>query len=115
MPQKDTLERAAYTCMLLSYRRLSSQFQFSLSGVTLVYLSQWPYTPLVSSLVKICTLCAIRNNIITIKQDVTKSLVTGARKEFFLNLSTFDVDTFYYYFFKADIYSIVQLLPIALQ
>jgi hypothetical protein len=24
-----------------SYRRLSSQFHFSLSGVTLVYLSQW--------------------------------------------------------------------------
>jgi hypothetical protein len=37
MPQKDTLDRAAYTCMLVSYRRLSSQFQFSLSGVTLVY------------------------------------------------------------------------------
>jgi len=37
MPQKDTLDRAAYTCMLISYRRLSSQFQFSLSGVTLVY------------------------------------------------------------------------------
>ncbi len=36
-PQKDTLDRAAYTCMLVSYRRLSSQFQFSLSGVTLVY------------------------------------------------------------------------------
>jgi hypothetical protein len=41
MPQKDTLDRAAYTCMLVSYRRLSPQFQFSLSGVTLVYLSQW--------------------------------------------------------------------------
>ncbi len=41
MPQKDTLDRAAYTCMLVSYRRLSSQFQFSLSSVTLVYLSQW--------------------------------------------------------------------------
>ncbi len=40
MPQKDTLDRAAYTCMLVSYRRHSSQFQFSLSGVTLVYLSQ---------------------------------------------------------------------------
>ncbi len=40
MPQKDTLDRAAYTCMLVSYRRLSPQFQFSLSGVTLVYLSQ---------------------------------------------------------------------------
>ncbi len=25
----------------VSYRRFSSQFQFSLSGVTLVYLSQW--------------------------------------------------------------------------
>jgi hypothetical protein len=32
---------AAYTCMLVSYRRLSPQFQFSLSSVTLVYLSQW--------------------------------------------------------------------------
>ncbi len=41
MPQKDTLDRAAYTCMLVSYRRLLSEFQFSLSGVTLVYLSQW--------------------------------------------------------------------------
>jgi hypothetical protein len=41
MPQKDTLDRAAYTCMLVSYRRLSPQFHFSLSGVTLVYLSQW--------------------------------------------------------------------------
>ncbi len=30
--------------MLVSYRRLSPQFQFSLSGVTLVYLSQW-YSP----------------------------------------------------------------------
>jgi hypothetical protein len=41
MPQKDTLDSAVYTCMLISYRRLSPQFQFSLSGVTLVYLSQW--------------------------------------------------------------------------
>ncbi len=41
MPQKETLDRAAYTCMLVSYRRLSPQFQFFLSGVTLVYLSQW--------------------------------------------------------------------------
>jgi hypothetical protein len=32
--------------LLVSYQRLSPQFQFSLSGVTLVYLSQWscPYT-----------------------------------------------------------------------
>ncbi len=37
MPQKETLDRAAYTCMLVSYRRLPPQFQFSLSGVTLVY------------------------------------------------------------------------------
>ncbi len=42
MPQKDTLDRAAYTCLLVSYRRLSPQLQFSLSGVTLVYLSQCP-------------------------------------------------------------------------
>ncbi len=41
MPQKDTLDRAAYTCMLVSYRRLSAQFQFSLSADTLGYLSQW--------------------------------------------------------------------------
>jgi hypothetical protein len=41
MPQKDTLDRVVYTCMLVSYRRLSPQFQFSLSGVTQVYLSQW--------------------------------------------------------------------------
>ncbi len=39
MPQKDTQDSAAYTCMLVSYRRLSPQFQFSLSDVTLVYLS----------------------------------------------------------------------------
>jgi hypothetical protein len=44
MPQKDTVDRAAYNCMLISYRRLSPQFQFSLSGVTLVYLSQWYYS-----------------------------------------------------------------------
>ncbi len=37
MPQKETLDRAAYTCMLVSYQRLPPQFQFSLSGVTLVY------------------------------------------------------------------------------
>jgi hypothetical protein len=29
----------------LSYRRLSPPFQFSLSGATLVYLSQWVQTP----------------------------------------------------------------------
>ncbi len=45
MPQKDTLDRAAYTCMLVSYRRLSSQFQFSLSGVTLVYCISMITTP----------------------------------------------------------------------
>ena len=28
----------------VSYRRLSSQFQFSLSAAILVYLSQWSYT-----------------------------------------------------------------------
>jgi hypothetical protein len=38
----DTLDRAAYTCMLVSYRLLSPQFQSSLSGVTLVYRSQCP-------------------------------------------------------------------------
>jgi hypothetical protein len=40
MPQKETLDKAAYTCLLVSYQRLSAQFQFSLSAVTLVYLSQ---------------------------------------------------------------------------
>jgi hypothetical protein len=29
------------SCLLVSYRRLSAQFQFSLSAVTLGYLSQW--------------------------------------------------------------------------
>jgi hypothetical protein len=41
MPQKETLDKAAYTCLLVSYRRISAQFQFSLSAVTLGYLSQW--------------------------------------------------------------------------
>ncbi len=41
MPQKETLDIAAYTCLLVFYRRLSPLFQFSLSAVTLVYLSQW--------------------------------------------------------------------------
>jgi hypothetical protein len=41
MLKKDTLDSAAYTCILVSYQRLSPQFQFSLSDVTLVYLSQW--------------------------------------------------------------------------
>jgi hypothetical protein len=70
MPQKETLDKAAYTCLLVSFRRLSAQFQFSLSAVTLGYLSQWPshtwkhgatYTspsttspPLLSSLVVFC-------------------------------------------------------------
>jgi hypothetical protein len=39
MPQKDTLDKAACTCLLVSYRRLSAQFQFSLSAATLGYLS----------------------------------------------------------------------------
>ncbi len=41
MPQKDTLDDVAYACVLVSYHRLSLQFQFSLSVVTLYYLSQW--------------------------------------------------------------------------
>jgi hypothetical protein len=45
MSQRDTLDSAAYTCMLVSYRRLPPQFKFSLSGVTLMYLSQW-FNPL---------------------------------------------------------------------
>jgi hypothetical protein len=43
MPQKDTQDSAVSTCMLVSYRRLSPQFQFSLSGVTLVCLSHCTY------------------------------------------------------------------------
>ncbi len=35
MPQKETLDKAAYTWLLVSYRRLSPEFQFSLSAVTL--------------------------------------------------------------------------------
>jgi hypothetical protein len=38
--QKETMDKAAYTCLLVSYRRLSAQFQFSLSADTLGYLSQ---------------------------------------------------------------------------
>jgi hypothetical protein len=45
MPQKETLDKAAYTCLLVSYRRLSAQFQFSLSADTLGYLSQWSHLP----------------------------------------------------------------------
>jgi hypothetical protein len=41
MPQKETLDKAAYTCLLVSYGRLLAQFQFSLSADTLGYLSQW--------------------------------------------------------------------------
>ncbi len=39
MPQKDTLDNVAYTCML-SILSISPRFQFSLSAATLVYLSQ---------------------------------------------------------------------------
>jgi hypothetical protein len=41
MPQKKTLDKAAYTCLLVSYQRLSAQFQSSLSAVTLGYLNGW--------------------------------------------------------------------------
>ncbi len=41
MPQKETLDKAAFTCLLVFYQCLSPLFQFSLSAVTLVYLSQW--------------------------------------------------------------------------
>jgi hypothetical protein len=40
--------KAAYTCLLVSYRRLSAQFQFSPSAVTLEYLSQCSH-PFVAS------------------------------------------------------------------
>jgi hypothetical protein len=39
--QKETLECCVHLYAFVSYRRLSPQFQFSLSGVILVYLSQW--------------------------------------------------------------------------
>ena len=45
MPQKKTLDSAAYTCMLSILSTSLPQFQFSLSGVTLVYLSQWGKRP----------------------------------------------------------------------
>ncbi len=41
MPQKEILDKTAYTSSLVFYGRLSPLFQFSLSAVTLVYLSQW--------------------------------------------------------------------------
>ncbi len=47
IPQKDTRDWGTVLrtpVAFVSYRRLSSQFQFSLSAVTLVYLSQW-FTP----------------------------------------------------------------------
>jgi hypothetical protein len=40
-PQKATLDSLRTLSRFVSYRRLSSQFQFSLSLVTLEYLSQW--------------------------------------------------------------------------
>jgi hypothetical protein len=40
-PQNATLDSKRILSRFVSYRRLSSQFQFSLSAVTLVYLSQW--------------------------------------------------------------------------
>ncbi len=44
MPQKDTLDSAAYTCMLVSYRRLSPLFQFSVWCYSCIYLSGEGYT-----------------------------------------------------------------------
>ncbi len=40
-PQNATLDSLRTLSWFVSYRRLSSQFQFSLSAVTLGYLSQW--------------------------------------------------------------------------
>ncbi len=40
-PQNATLDSKRTLSLFVSYRRLSSQFQFSLSAVTLGYLSQW--------------------------------------------------------------------------
>ncbi len=44
-PQNATLDSKRTLSRFVSYRRLSFQFQFSLSAVTLGYLSQWsvPY------------------------------------------------------------------------
>jgi hypothetical protein len=44
-PQKATLDSMRTLSYFVSYRRLSAQFQFSLSAVTLVYLSQCPPHP----------------------------------------------------------------------
>jgi hypothetical protein len=51
-PWKATLD----SLRTLSYRRLSSQFQFSLSAVTLEYLSQWFRTGLFSKPESVATL-----------------------------------------------------------
>jgi hypothetical protein len=40
-PQNAPWTRKRTLSRFVSYRRLSSQFQFSLSAVTLGYLSQW--------------------------------------------------------------------------
>jgi hypothetical protein len=40
-PQNATLDSKRTLSRFVSYRRLSSQLQFSLSVVTLGYLSQW--------------------------------------------------------------------------
>jgi hypothetical protein len=44
-PQNATLDSKRTLSRFVSYRRLSSQFQFSLSAVTLGYLSQWEGPP----------------------------------------------------------------------
>jgi hypothetical protein len=41
IPQKATLDSMSTLSWFVSFWRLSSQLQFSLSAVTLVYLSQW--------------------------------------------------------------------------
>ncbi len=56
MPQKDTLDRAAYTCMLVSYRCLSAQFEFSMFADTLgFYLNGRGYRP--GGVGTVCCLC----------------------------------------------------------
>jgi hypothetical protein len=40
-PQNATLDSKRTLSRFVSYRSFSSQFQFSLSAVTLEYLSQW--------------------------------------------------------------------------
>ena len=84
MPQKETLDKAAYTCLLVFYRRLSPLFQFSLPGVTLVYLSQWDRPA--------CTNCTCKvTNYIKEKGKNVHSISVGKRVNAFALFSFFSV------------------------